>query len=104
MRKIAFLMVLFSLLFCLTGCSSNQRNVSDKNTAETPESVQQETGGENSVQPNRPYTVDTKISEVINNPTFGEYGRLIFPVDSGYYSGDTLRNLRLTWYNNIDPD
>mgnify|MGYP001136298685 CR=1 FL=1 len=27
---------------------------------------------------------------------------MIFRVDSGYYSGDTLGNLRLTWYSNID--
>ena len=35
------------------------------------------------------YTVDTKISEVINDPVFGAYGRLIFPVEDWYYSGDT---------------
>ncbi len=50
------------------------------------------------------YTVDTAISDVINNPVFGHYGRLIFPVDAGYYSGDTLGELRLTWYSNIDSD
>lgn len=48
------------------------------------------------------YTADTKISDVINDPVFGDFGRLIFPVNSGYYSGDTLENLRLTWYNNIN--
>lgn len=51
-----------------------------------------------------PYTADTAISEVISDPVFGEYGRLIFPVNSGYYSGNTLGELRLVWYNNIDPD
>lgn len=51
-----------------------------------------------------PYTRDTRISDVINDPVFGDYGRLIFPVDNGYYSGETLGELRLTWYNNIDPD
>ena len=50
------------------------------------------------------YTADTRISEVIEDPVFGEYGRLIFPVDSGFYKGDTLGDLRLTWYNNIDPE
>ena len=50
------------------------------------------------------YTADTRISEVIEDPVFGEYGRLIFPVDTGFYSGDTLGDLRLTWYNNIDPE
>ncbi|MDE6132945.1 MAG: esterase [Oscillospiraceae bacterium] len=50
------------------------------------------------------YTGKTKISDVINDPAFDSYGRLIFPVDKGYYSGDTLENLRLTWYTHIDPD
>lgn len=51
-----------------------------------------------------PFTVDTPISAVTSDPAFGDYGRLIFPVNSGYFSGDTLGNLRLTWYNYIDPD
>ncbi len=51
-----------------------------------------------------PYTADTKISEVVNNPVFQDYGRLIFPTDAGYYSGDTLGELGLTWYSNINPD
>ncbi len=46
---------------------------------------------------------NTKISNVINNPLFGDYGRLIFPLNSSYYSGDTLGNLSLTWYSNIKP-
>ncbi len=50
------------------------------------------------------YTKETRISEVLSDPVFGDYGRLIFPVDSGYYSGTTLGDLRLTWYNYIDPD
>ena len=51
-----------------------------------------------------PFTADTPIEEVMGDPVFGEYGRLIFPVDSGYWSGDTLGELRLTWYSNIDPE
>lgn len=31
-------------------------------------------------------------------------GRLIFPADAGYYSGDTLGQLQMAWYTNIDPD
>ena len=46
----------------------------------------------------------TKIEEVINDPTFGEYGRLIFPVNAGYMSGDTLGNLGLVWYSGIRPE
>ena len=48
------------------------------------------------------YTADTKIADVIGDSVFGDYGRLIFPADEGYYSGETLADLRLTWYSNID--
>ena len=42
------------------------------------------------------YTTDTKIEDVINDPVFDDYSRLIFPVNSGYMSGNTLGSLRLT--------
>ena len=29
---------------------------------------------------------------------------LLFPVDDGYMSGETLGDLQLTWYTNIDPE
>ncbi len=50
------------------------------------------------------FTRDTAIRDVIDYPGFGSYGRLIFPVNNGYYSGDTLGSLSLTWYNDIQPD
>ncbi len=50
------------------------------------------------------YTRTTPIKTVRNDPVFGDYGRLISPVERSYYSGDTLEQLHLTYYNNIDPD
>ena len=50
------------------------------------------------------YTPISRIREVMDDPAFGDYGRLLFPVEDYYYSGDTLGSLRLTWYNYIDPD
>ena len=50
------------------------------------------------------YTAESKISDVINNPAFGHYGRLIFPTNSSYYSGDKLENLSLVWYSNIKAE
>ena len=61
-------------------------------------------GDQNSQKTGESYTADTRIADVINDPAFGDYGRLIFPVNSAYYSGDTLGELRLTWYSHIDPD
>ena len=44
---------------------------------------------------------NTRIDEVTSYPAFDDWGRMIFPVDTGYYSGGTLGSLRLTWYSNI---
>ena len=51
-----------------------------------------------------PYTAESRIDAVANDPVFGDYGRLLFPVERGYMSGDTLGSLGLTWYSHIDPD
>ena len=40
------------------------------------------------------YTRTTPIETVRNDPVFGDYGRLIFPVERSYYSGDTLEQLQ----------
>ena len=57
----------------------------------------------NSTASEQQATETTKISDVINNPLFENYGRLIFPTNTSYYGGDTLENLSLTWYSNIKP-
>lgn len=102
MHTTGLLALLFCLLLCFAGCRTQPQEIPSENDQV------QEAGGADSVQKDQhtsePYTVNTAIADVINDPVFGEYGRLIFPVDSGYYSGDTLGNLHLTWYNNIDPD
>ena len=50
------------------------------------------------------YNRQSRIADVMNDPDFGDWGRLIFPVNTGYWDGTTLEDLRLTWYNGIDPD
>ena len=47
---------------------------------------------------------NTRIDEVSAYSGFGDWGRLIFPVDEWYMSGSTLGSLRLTWYSNIRPE
>lgn len=51
-----------------------------------------------------PYSVRTSISEVMQDPVWEDYGYLLFPTQSGYMNGNTLGELRLTWYSGIDPD
>ena len=50
------------------------------------------------------YTADTAISEVKNDPVFKGKGRLLFPVEQGYMSGNTLGDIDLSWYSFIDPN
>ena len=50
------------------------------------------------------YTSDTPIDYVIGDQAFGDYGRLIFPSEKAYYSGNTLGELLLTWYSHIEAD
>ena len=50
------------------------------------------------------FTPATPVREVVAAPEFAGFGRLLFPVDDGYWSGDTLGNLRLTWYTGIRPE
>lgn len=52
----------------------------------------------------QPFDRATPIRTVMEDPAFGSYGRLLFPVDEGYYGGDMLGSMRLTWYSHIDPD
>ena len=49
------------------------------------------------------YTARSSINDVISDPVFSDYGRLLFPTERGYMSGDTLGSLGLTWYSHIDP-
>lgn len=83
-------------LALLAGCTVGRLPAAPVQS-ESPESGQTKLGE------SAAYTRDTKIADVINDPVFGDYGRLIFPVHDSYYSGDTLGELHLTWYSHIDP-
>lgn len=50
------------------------------------------------------FTRESRIEDVVRDPAFDGWGRLIFPADEGYWSGDTLEDLSLVWYSHIDPD
>ena len=96
------------ILFCITGCSSPQQT----NSAPTEEVSSVHSGASESEgtesalteEMSGPFNVTTDIQTVMDDPVFGDYGRLLFPADRWYMSGGTLGDLQLTWYNYIDPD
>lgn len=110
MRNMLLSILLFGILTGLVGCNMSGNTEHSSSDVGNPDSAQEQIQPTSaregiSVQTvSEPYTKDTSISDVMNDPVFGDYGRLIFPVNSGYYSGDTLGDLSLTWYSHIDAD
>lgn len=64
------------------------------------------TGCGNSAEQTKQYTLNTKVAEVMEDPVFEDYGRLIFPKDKTIGDDLMLKDLEdiLTWYNNVNPD
>ncbi|WP_350353826.1 alpha/beta hydrolase [Thermoanaerobacterium sp. PSU-2] len=73
----------------------------EEETQEKQKGVQSVLGNDQSY---KAFTADIRIEDVIKDPAFGNFGRLLFPIDNRYYSGDTLGKLYLTWYSNINPN
>lgn len=112
MRNLFLSISILCVLLCLAACSANGNTDNSLSDVESVDAAQEQTQPQSDreetslqvIPVSEPYTKDTRISEVMNDPAFGDYGRLIFPVDSGYYGGDTLGGLSLTWYSHIDAD
>lgn len=107
MRAQKLLAITLTILFCLTGCTAQEEII---NNAPAESNEEQEAPEEISVPEmeadviQEPFDENTEIETVKDDPVFGNYGRLIFPVDDWYMSGSTLGDLQLTWYNNINPN
>ncbi|MBP3730305.1 MAG: alpha/beta hydrolase [Mailhella sp.] len=48
------------------------------------------------------FTGNTKLSDIMADPVFKGFGRLIFPSDPMFFTGNRLNELRLTWYGPLD--
>ena len=80
------------LAVLLTGCGEVQAEAPPGGTPESELTMEAK------------FTVETPIQDVMTDPAFGDYGRLLFPVNDRYYSGETLGDLQLTYYSHIDPN
>lgn len=107
MRFLIIAMIVFASGYFFASCGTDRIDISIVDGGEKPGNVADgATNGDNGGSQNTStarYDRNSRISDVMSDPVFGDYGRLLFPVQRSYWSGETLGSLRLTYYNNIDP-
>lgn len=97
--KVFVLLVCLALCLTAAGCSGQTE---DGGTKADPEGSESEVTSGSAGD----YTLNTKVTDVMNDPVFGDYGRLIFPVDRIISEDLELQDVGdiLVWYNNVNPD
>lgn len=101
-RRKRILPVLVLIVLSIVGCSSQEG--SEKQMEQKNDSGSEEMSTEKNNTAD--FTLNTKVTEVMNDPVFGDYGRLIFPADVSIDRNLTLKDVEdiLIWYNNVNPD
>ena len=104
-----FLAVLFMVMsfgLTLTGCGRNEDRSQEESGGQEETSGQEEISDDTASDSSKEYTLTTKVVDVINDPVFEDYGRLIFPVDRTVSDDLELQDVGdiLVWYNNVNPD
>ena len=96
----AFLLLL--IMISLAGCGS-AGEIQEEANAAPPHASQQEP-----VESDRKITKNTTVGEVIADPAFGGFSRLLFPVDRAVSEDTTLAELSTSsvyiWYSDIQLD
>lgn len=102
----AVILLTFSIAVCRP---ADENSGSDHNTASTVAQAEQDLSEPDSTKECTDFTPvsrTTKVQDVIDNPVFEGYGRLLFPVDRTISSDLTLEDVGdiLTWYTYVNPD
>ncbi len=107
-KKFLSLLIGFILIFGLIGCAAESSGTNETGEADemTYEKDQKDEINEKDKNQNEGFSADTKIQDVINDPAFEDYGRLIFPADRSIGSELTLKDTGsiLPWYSYVNPD
>lgn len=112
MQYLKIVLCVLLLIISITGCGSRNKNENSSVKTDSLSERSEETG---SMQENNnkkveekltTYNMKTKIKDVINDSVFGDYGRLIFPVDMSINKTMTLKNVEdiLPWYSEINSE
>ena len=107
-RKYTMALAIFMMVIALlAGCGGNEGGQDEVKKTDTEAIADTEVSkdvGVDNIEIN--YTTDTRVWDVVNDPAFTGYGRLIFPADKTIDKNMNLREVGniLTWYNYVNPD
>ena len=110
LKKIGRTLSILLFISTVSGCGRNTATTAQSSSGNDRQTAQTESNGEREEQMvsegfaamNR----STRVQDVIRNPVFEDYGRLLFPVDRNISEELTLEKVGdiLTWYNDVNPD
>ncbi len=92
--------ILMGLCVCiLTACGRVEKERSETAVQGAEAALQQ------TAIPEKYYTENSKVTEVMRDPAFGDYGHLIFPVDIAISEDLELKDVEdiLPWYSEVNP-
>lgn len=92
--------ILMGLCVCiLTACSRVEKERSETAVQGAEATLQQ------TAIPENYYTENSKVTDVMRDPAYGDYGHLIFPVDIAISEDLELKDVEdiLPWYSEVNP-
>lgn len=92
--------ILMGLCVCiLTACGRVEKERSETAVQEAEATLQQ------TAIPENYYTENSKVTDVMRDPAYGDYGHLIFPVDIAISEDLELKDVEdiLPWYSEVNP-
>ena len=92
--------ILMGLCVCiLTACGRVEKERSETAVQGAEATLQQ------TAIPENYYTENSKVTDVMRDPTYGDYGHLIFPVDIAISEDLELKDVEdiLPWYSEVNP-
>lgn len=125
-NTVSFVWALCSLAFAVSACGNTETDITSKTDAESNAEVVADEGKDMEVmaepeedseteeiilerkESGNTYSRSSTVSDVIKDPCFEDFGRLLFPVDRSVPEEMTLEEVSsgsvYVWYNYIDPD
>ena len=106
-KRVIQLAIVMLVIIILTGCGREQENINKNEISGTKELEMKEGVASNTAdkEGKMKVTENTTVGEIIKNPRFGEFGRLLFPLDRTVTDDMTLADVSTSnvyvWYSDI---